>query len=143
MNIRVRVAGVLTRGDEILFVKHQKNGQEYWLLPGGGVDYGETMEESLIREFMEECNIEVEVGNLMFISQGISPDKSKHIINMFFKVRYLSGDLKIGDEERLKEVAYHNIDEINNMTLYPNVKKELLNYFEGDKEIKYLGHRWE
>ena len=143
MEIRVRVAGVLTKKDEILFVKHQKNGEEYWLLPGGGVDYGETMEESLAREFLEECNLEIEVENLMFVSQGISPDKTKHIINMFFKVKYLSGELKIGEEERLKEAAYHNIDDVNNMTLYPNVKKELLDYFKGNKEIKYLGHRWE
>ena len=106
-------------------------------------DSGETMEESLAREFLEECNIEIEVENLMFVSQGISPDKKKHIINMFFKVKYLTGELKIGEEERLKEAAYHNIDNVKNMTLYPNVKKELLDYFEGNKEIKYLGHRWE
>lgn len=143
MEIRVRVAGILTRGNEILFVKHQKNGEEYWLLPGGGVDYGETMERSLEREFSEECNLDIEVKELMFVSQGIAPDKSKHIINMFFHVNYISGDLKIGEEERLKEASYIDIADINNIILYPNVKKELIEYFKGSQEIRYLGHRWE
>jgi ADP-ribose pyrophosphatase YjhB (NUDIX family) len=143
MEIRVRVAGILTRGNEILFVKHQKNGEEYWLLPGGGVEYGETMEKSLEREFSEECNLDIEVKDLMFISQGIAPDKSKHIINMFFHVNYVAGNLKVGEEDRLKEAAYIDISEIDNIILYPNVKKELIEYFNGIQAIKYLGHRWE
>ncbi len=143
MEIRVRVAGILTRGNEILFIKHQKDGEEYWLLPGGGVEYGETMEKSLEREFCEECNLKIQVDDLVFVSQGIAPDKSKHIINMFFKVNYLSGDLKIGEEDRLKAAAYHDISKINDIVLYPNVKKELMDYFKGSNGIKYLGHRWE
>ena len=41
---RIRVSGILTKDDKILFVKHRKKGEEYYLLPGGGVDFGETFE---------------------------------------------------------------------------------------------------
>lgn len=143
MEPRVRVAGVLRKGDSLLLIRHRKAENTYWLLPGGGVDYGETMEDSLKREFLEECNLEVEVKELLFISQGIAPDKSRHIIQAVFLVDYISGNMNVGDEEILREARYIKLEELKDTTLYPNIKGELVDYFGGDKGIKYLGHRWE
>lgn len=140
---RVRSAGILIKDDKVLLIRHQKGENTYWLLPGGGVDYGETMEESLKREFSEECNIDVEVKDMVFISQGIAPDKSRHIIHMNFAVEYIGGELRVGDEGILKEVRYLPIEDIDNIILYPNIKKELREYCKGKKELKYLGNRWE
>ena len=66
-NIRVRIAGILKRDDKILLIKHRKNNKEYWLLPGGGVDYQETFSEALKREFIEETNLEIEPKEMVFI----------------------------------------------------------------------------
>jgi len=38
--IRVRVAGVIVHDNRILLIAHKKKGEEYWLPPGGGIDYG-------------------------------------------------------------------------------------------------------
>lgn len=140
---RVRAAGILIKDGKILLIRHQKGEDTYWLLPGGGVDYGETMELSLKREFLEECNIDVEIGDMAFVSQGIAPDRSRHIIHMTFEVEYVGGDLHVGDEGILKEVRYLPVEEIENLTLYPNIKKELKEYCLGKKELRYLGNRWE
>ena len=140
---RVRAAGILIKDNKVLLIRHQKGEDTYWLLPGGGVDYGETMEESLAREFSEECNIEVEVKGMAFVSQGIAPNGSKHIIHMSFAVEYKSGELMVGDEGILKEVRYLPIDEIEDIVLYPNIKRELKEYCRGNKELRYLGNRWE
>ena len=140
---RIRAAGVLIKDDKILLIRHQKKDDTYWLLPGGGVDYGETMEESLKREFQEECNIDVEVKEMVFISQGISPNKSRHIVHMNFVVEYIGGELRVGDEGILKEVCYLSLDELEKITLYPNIKKELKEYYRGNKQLRYLGNRWE
>lgn len=140
---RVRAAGILINEDKILMIRHQKGENTYWLLPGGGVDYGETMEESLKREFLEECNLEVEVGNLAYVSQGIAPDNSRHIIHMTFEVNLLGGKLRVGEEGILKEVRYISAKELDGITLYPNIKSELKDYLQGNREIKYLGNRWE
>ena len=51
---RVRVAGILIEDDRILLIEHTKNDKKYWLVPGGGVDWGESAAEALIREFKEE-----------------------------------------------------------------------------------------
>ena len=53
-NIRVRAqAVILDEENRILLVNHVKDGKEYFVLPGGGVEFGETAEESLLRELKE------------------------------------------------------------------------------------------
>ena len=53
--LRVRVAGLIEDDDgRILFVRQRKKKKDYWLLPGGGVEFGETAIEALEREMKEE-----------------------------------------------------------------------------------------
>ncbi len=142
--IRVRVAGVLENNNEILMIAHEKKGRKYWLLPGGGVDYGETFQEALKREFKEEANLDIEVKHLLFISESIAPDSSRHIVNIFFEVEHKNGEIKLGEEDVLSDIAYIPIENIDEYTVYPNIKMELKTYFSShDKRTKYLGNRWE
>lgn len=143
--IRIRVCGILEKDDELLLVKHIKNKDEYYLLPGGGVDHGEDFKTALKREFMEECNLDVKVEDMIFISEGIAPNGGRHIVNIYFKVSYRSGDLQVGlDGSNLIGVEYIKKADLDNIILYPNTKKELKEYFEAENSgIKYLGNRWE
>lgn len=142
---RIRVAGILKKDESILFVKHKKNGREYYLLPGGGIDYGETFYEALKREFLEEVNLKINPLNMFCISEAISPDKDRHIVNLFFEVEYISGELKIAEEDRIVGAKYIPISDLNKYTIFPNIKKELLNFYNQNKkkEIKYIGNIWE
>lgn len=141
---RIRVAGILRKEDSILFVKHKKDGREYYLLPGGGLDYGETFYEALKREFMEEVNLEINPLNMLFISEAISPPKDRHIVNIFFEVEYVGGEIIISEEERIVGVEYLPIKELDKYTIFPNIKKELVNLYEQNKkEIQYIGNIWE
>lgn len=143
-NPRIRVAGILIRDGKILLIKHQKKDKEYWLLPGGGVDYGEEFSIALKREFKEETNIDIEVKDMVFISESIAPDLRRHIVNIFFLVNYHSGKLKIGDEHILKELKFIEINKLEDITLYPNIKGEIIeNYNSKNIKIQYLGNRWE
>ncbi|HWC32752.1 MAG TPA: NUDIX domain-containing protein, partial [Actinomycetota bacterium] len=55
---RIRVAAMLRREGRILLCRQEKNGREYWLLPGGGVNAGETLVDAVQRELGEECAID-------------------------------------------------------------------------------------
>jgi ADP-ribose pyrophosphatase YjhB (NUDIX family) len=62
-----RYQGAVIRGDHVLLVKHREHasGHEYWAIPGGGREEGETERECVQREVEEETNLTVAVRQLL------------------------------------------------------------------------------
>ena len=106
---RIRVAGILVENNKILLIQHHKNNKKYWLIPGGGNDWGETTKQALIREYKEETNLDIEVDEFLFFSETISPDKERHVVNLFFKVHRNNkndDDIKLGNEAVLTDLKF-------------------------------------
>ena len=63
----IRYQGAVIRDDHILLIKHHEyeTGHDYWVIPGGGRDDGETEEECVRREMKEETNLDVAVKQLL------------------------------------------------------------------------------
>ena len=55
---RDRSVAIITRGDAILMEKVRYFGREFFTIPGGGIEDGETPEEAVIREVKEECGVD-------------------------------------------------------------------------------------
>ena len=142
---RIRVAGITIQGDEILLIEHTKKDKKYWLVPGGGVDWGESTEQALIREYKEETNLDIEVKDFLFFSEAISPDKNKHVINLYFLVivKNDSEPMKIGGESNLSDLRYVSKEEIKDIKLYPNIKEQLLKILNNEQMSSYLGLLWD
>ena len=94
MEPRIRVSALLRWRGRVLLCRHEKPGRgEYWLLPGGGVNSGESLLRALHRELEEECGIEDELPleGPVAIADSISPIRSfaqKHVVHIIF-----AGDL--------------------------------------------------
>lgn len=140
---RVRVAGIIIEGEKVLLVSHRKDGAVYWLLPGGGVDYGESLEEALRREFLEELNIHVRVDDLAMLCDSIDPEGNRHVINICFYCRYLHGEMALGADERLAGFQYFSASEIKDILIHPPVNKKLIEFLAGKGDIQYLGKLWQ
>jgi ADP-ribose pyrophosphatase YjhB (NUDIX family) len=141
-DVRVRVGGILTANNEILLIAHKKNNDVYWLLPGGGVDYGESLSEALIREFSEELNIEIAVNDLVLISDSIDPAGDRHIINIFFLCEYSKGEFILGNELRLYDFKFFKKEELPNIKLFPPINDELVSIMNDGAKMKYIGKLW-
>src|SRR3990172_3953051 len=68
--MKSRVCGMLVSNNRILLVKHRKSGDNYYVIPGGGVEAGESNEEGVVREFFEETGLVVKVEKLLFTRKG-------------------------------------------------------------------------
>jgi len=141
--IRIRVGGIILQEGKMLLIAHQKNGGIYWLLPGGGVVFGESLGDALKREFMEELNIDVSVGDMVFLSDSIEPSGERHIVNICFRCFYVSGDYATGKDMRLHGFGFFDADEIASLKIYPPINSELISILQGRQFIGYLGNFWE
>jgi len=66
MNIRLNVAAVIVRDDKILLVEFNDETGLHYNLPGGGVEFGESVYDALRREVLEETNAELEsIGHML------------------------------------------------------------------------------
>jgi len=68
----IRYQGAIIRNDHILLIKHSEyaSGQDYWVIPGGGREDGETEEECVKREMKEETHLNVTVKRLLLDEPG-------------------------------------------------------------------------
>lgn len=142
---RVRVAALIIRDDSLLLVRHEKDGQTYWLLPGGGVDYGESLAAALVREVAEETGFRVRVGRLLFVSDSIPPDLHRHMIQATFEAEIEGGAIRLGDDPRLAECVFVQFADLPNIVLYPNMKHALMSWVDDGVGVpaSYLGNLWE
>ncbi len=103
--VRVRACGICLQADEILLVNHQGVVPgNFWAPPGGGIQFNETAQQCIIREFEEETGLQVRVKGFLFSCELIrSP---LHAIELFFQVEIVGGALKIG---RDPEMGNHQI----------------------------------
>lgn len=140
--VSVRVSGFLVREGALLLVAHRKKGEIYWLLPGGGVEFGESLKAALAREFREELGIDVDVGPLLFMCDSIDPRGKRHILNVSFRCEYRDGEFRLGDDRRLHDFGFFSVQQIHGMRLYPPVNGTLVSILEDRQFDCYLGSLW-
>jgi 8-oxo-dGTP diphosphatase len=99
--LRIRVCGILVENEQLLLVNHRGigTGGSFWSPPGGGVQFGESLPEALIREFREETGLVVRVGRFMFVNEFIR--HPLHAVELFFEVQRISGDVITGTEPEI------------------------------------------
>ncbi len=60
-----------------------------WTLPGGRQEDGESLADTVVREFLEETSLNVAVGDLAYVSESIDSDAGVYVVNNSFWVRDL------------------------------------------------------
>lgn len=142
---RVRVAAVIPMEGRIVVVRHRRDDVEYLLLPGGGVEWGESLGHSLAREVAEETGLGVRVTQPLLITDTIAPDGSRHIVNVTFLAAVESGRLThTSSDPRLVGVELVTPDELLDVDFRPPIASWLVEAAEAafSGPAVYLGQLW-
>ncbi|MHA2038268.1 MAG: NUDIX domain-containing protein [Promethearchaeota archaeon] len=107
-----RYQGAVIRDDHILLIKHRhyNNDLEYWIIPGGGREEGETEEECVKREIKEETNLDVVVEQLLLEMRG-QTDSNYRFYKTYF-CQPLSDNAQPGTEPELEPGMDYEISEV-------------------------------
>jgi 8-oxo-dGTP diphosphatase len=97
--INLTVDGVLIEGGKVLLIKRLRPPyKDCWALPGGFVEYGETVENAVVREFFEETGLKTEVLSLVGVFSDPNRDPRGHTVSVAFLLKRRGGELKGGDD---------------------------------------------
>jgi mutator protein MutT len=98
MNPKVRTTAILIENSHILLAEQKvtKSLSRSWSLPGGTLEFGETLEECIIREVKEETGLDVVVEKLLYVCDRILDER--HVVHITFIVKRVGGSLQVGVE---------------------------------------------
>ena len=115
----VAVGGVVIKEDRVLLVRRGKPPSEgEWAIPGGSVELGETLQEAVAREILEETGITIRVGEPVHLFDVVRRDETGlvrfHYIILDFLGGFLTGELQAADDASdARWVSAEEIFELN------------------------------
>ena len=145
-----RVAGICVQNGKVLLQTTTGEDRSF-AFPGGHVSFGETNEQTLIREFREEIGAEITVGDLKWVAENFYPwdGEAWHQICMYYMVELQSPHIPrdgifLGTEQmegRSFDLEFHwvPLEQAEKLELYPTNAKELLQKL--DEGIQYFVYR--
>jgi ADP-ribose pyrophosphatase YjhB (NUDIX family) len=145
---RVRVSALIRWQNRVLLCRQEKPGKEYWLLPGGGVEGGETLDEALRRELGEELGLweDVMFEGPIAVAESIAPDwrpGDRHVVHVVFGAdlsRHTLEDIETHDAA-VRGLRLFSLDELGEVVLHPPMKRFVERWQPGDPSV-YLGSLW-
>ena len=94
-------AAIFQNGRLLLVRRARKPALGIWTLPGGRVEFGESLHQALNREVQEETGLTIEIIGLAGYREGLPrPDRGQpgHYVILPFAARWLSGEVQLNDE---------------------------------------------
>lgn len=89
-----------------------KNERGCWEFPGGSVQFGERLADAVRREFREEYAMEIEVVDLLDVSDHILPDEGQHWVSPTFLARHTAGTPRILEPEKCTAIGWFALDKL-------------------------------
>jgi len=119
----IRAVAIVIKDGKILLMFRKKGDRKYYVLPGGGVEGGESIKTAVLRELYEETTIKAKIDKLLY--QHLYDERSEQF---FYLCKFVSGRAKLGpgiEKERLDnrlevyKPEWIEINKLSDILLYP------------------------
>ncbi len=134
--VRLAVKAIIIVDGKILVTRNSHKNGDYFLLPGGGQENGETIHDALRREVREEVGCETVIGELRFVRDYIGKnhefrdeDPEFHQVELMFECQLMASTddavASLPDPSQIG-VDWLPVDELEEMLFYPRALAPLL-----------------
>jgi len=115
----VGVGGVVVKDAKVLlFLRKKPPESGFWTIPGGAIEFGETVKEALFRELREEVGVDTCIRAYLGVTDHILPDERVHWVSLRFLVDIVADEPKNASPESHSEMRWFPISDVpDNITL--------------------------
>jgi len=106
---------IVNENNEVLLTKRgekSRNNIGAWTQPGGSVEFGEKIEDAILREIREEVGVDIELLRLLVVTSHIMPEEGQHWVPATYLAKIKSGEPKNLEPGKISEVKWFNINEV-------------------------------
>ena len=137
---RQRVSALLVNrmNAEILLIKRFKEGRNYWVFPGGGVEPEELLDQAIVREVFEETSLRID--NFQEIFSVVNRGQMEHfyLINVQFfepKLSLHSPERQVQSHSNRYELTWVKLNDLSKLNLVPVEAKEIVSLLVSQAQI--------
>ena len=138
--LRVRVGVIVVHDRKVLLARqHVAQGQDFWIVPGGGLKKGEGLLDCARREMVEETGLEIEPMQLLYVGDFFKGDR--HVVDTFWLGKIIGGELRRREDE-IDNLQFFEISRLNEIEIRPSplAGRVLSDFQEGFRSAAfYLG----
>ena len=129
---KLTVDGAILKGNKILLIKRKNEPfKGKWALPGGFVEYGERVEDTVVREIYEETGLKTKIRDFIGIYSDPNRDPRGHTITVVYFLDIKGGELKSGDDA--SDVKFFDLKDLPELSFdHDIIIKDILRRIEGN-----------
>lgn len=110
---------VVYEGKFLLGKRNKKNYNGKWVIPGGGVNWGETIKDAGIREIKEETDIDIEIMRPIGYKEIINLPGEYHSVVFFHLAKPITTKITVSDD--LSDAGFFSVEEMHSLDLAESV----------------------
>jgi ADP-ribose pyrophosphatase len=106
---------IINDKNETLLLKRtdkSRNRAGFWSKPGGGLEFGDKIEDTVKREIKEEIGVEIEIIKFLCFTENILKDENQHWISFNYLAKITEGEVKNMEPEKHEEVKWFALDNL-------------------------------
>ncbi|MBI4926580.1 MAG: NUDIX domain-containing protein [Anaerolineae bacterium] len=123
---RARAAALIVRDGKLLLIRRRRAGREYYVLPGGGLEQGETYEAACRREVLEETGLQVISARLVLLYDNMGNPESSFLVTTVPSEPVLGGEEALQNSpENAYQLTWVSPEDLMKINVVPRVIREL------------------
>jgi 8-oxo-dGTP pyrophosphatase MutT (NUDIX family) len=134
-NSIVAAASAIVTNDKGEILVHRRTDNDLWALPGGGMEFGESIAETIAREVYEETGLRVKATHVVAVYSdpkhvfAYSDGEVRQEFSVCIACEIISGELKISNES--KELLFATPSELSELKMHPRIRARIDDYLNG------------